>query len=159
MLAPLENRALLERDEGDPQSDLEPVSDGNSERRVATLEAEIAALRTALRHSRQTQRRSATLSTRKIVAQQNDINRLNAIVAAQRQQLADFESGQVMIELGRQLQRLSASHADLNGAAQRVWQLEKTIRVAHAECERLARERDALALNQHCPLRHGLKPD
>jgi uncharacterized small protein (DUF1192 family) len=157
MLAPLKNRALLERDNADPQADLAPVSNDDADQRVAQLESEIDALSAALRQSRQTQRRSATISARKSVAQQNEINHLNAIVAAQRQRLADFESGQVMIELGRQLQQLSTSHDDLTSAAQRVWQLEKTIRAAHAECERLAGERDALALHARCPLIHGLQ--
>lgn len=152
MLAPLKNRALLERDDGDPQADLSPLPSDNTGRRLAELESEIAALRSALRQSRQTQRRSATISTRKIIAQLNEIDGLKAVVATQRQRLADFESGQVMIELGHQLQQLSASNNDLSSAAQRVWHLEKTIRAAHAECERLAGERDALVQQFHCPL-------
>lgn len=152
MLAPLKNRALLERDDGDPQADLSPLPSDNTGRRLAELESEIAALRSALRQSRQTQRRSATISTRKIIAQLNEIDGLKAVVATQRQRLADFESGQVMIELGHQLQQLSASNNDLSSAAQRVWHLEKTIRAAHAECERLAGERDALVQHFHCPL-------
>ncbi len=157
MLAPLKNRALLERDDGDPQADLSPLPSDKASRRVAALESEIATLCSALRQSRQTQRRSATMSVRKCIAQQNEINALKAIVAAQRRRLADFESGQVMIELGRQLQQLSASNDDLSSAAQRVWHLEKTIRAAHAECERLAGERDALTVHLRCPLASGLQ--
>ena len=97
------------------------------------------------------------MSTRNIIAQRNEIDGLKAIVAAQRQRLADFESGQVMIELGHQLQQLSASNNDLSSAAQRVWHLEKTIRAAHAECERLAGERDALVQHFHCPLANSLQ--
>jgi cell division protein FtsB len=149
VLAPLKNRALLERDDGDPQADLSPLPSDNTDRRLAELESEVCALRSALRQSRLTQRRSATISTCKIIAQLNEIDGLKAIVAAQRQRLADFESGQVMIELGRQLQSLCASNDDLSSAAQRVWQLEKTIRAAHAECERLAGERDALVERFH----------
>lgn len=152
MLAPLKNRALLERDDGDPQADLSPPPSDQTGQRVAAQESEIAALRSALRQSRQTQRRSATISTKKIIAQLNEINGLKAVVAAQRQRLADFESGQVMIELGHQLQQLSASNDDLSSTAQRVWHLEKTIRAAHAECQRLAGERDALVQHFHCPL-------
>lgn len=157
MLAPLKNRALLERDDGDPQADLSPPSVNETSRHIAELESEIASLRSALRQSRQTQRRSATISTRNIIAQRNEIAGLKAIVAAQRQRLADFESGQVMIELGHQLQQLSASNNDLSSAAQRVWHLEKTIRAAHAECERLAGERDALVQHFHCPLANSLQ--
>lgn len=151
MLAPLENRALLERDDGDPQADLSPLPDDRDSRRLANLESDIAALRSALRQSRQAQRRSATISTKKIIAQLNEIAGLKNIVAAQRQRLADFESGQAMIELGRQIQQLSAANSNLSDAAQRVWLLEKTIRAAHAECERLAGERDALTLHLHSP--------
>ncbi|UCV20048.1 hypothetical protein [Ferribacterium limneticum] len=157
MLAPLKNRALLERDDGDPQADLCPLPSDKTGRLVAALESEITALRSALRQSHQTQRRSATISTKKIIAQLNEIDGLKAVVAAQRQRLADFESGQVMIELGRQLQQLSASNNDLSSAAQRVWHLEKTIRAAHAECERLAGERDALVQHFHCPLANSLQ--
>lgn len=157
MLAPLKNRALLERDSADPQADLShlpPADEENS--RLARLESEITALRQALGQSRQAQRQSATGSARKIIAQLNEINRLNDIVAAQRQRLADFESGQALIELGRQLQQLSASNHELSSAAQRVWFLEKTIQAAHAECQRLSRERDALAGHFHCPMAGGL---
>ena len=59
MLAPLKNRALLERDDGDPQADLSPPSVNETSRHIAELESEIASLRSALRQSRQTQRRSA----------------------------------------------------------------------------------------------------
>lgn len=157
MLAPLKNRALLERDDGDPQADLSPLPGDKTGRRLAELESEIAALRSALRQSRQAQRRSATMSTRKIIAQLNEIDGLKAVVAAQRQRLADFESGQAMIELGRQIQQLSAANSGLSDAAQRVWHLEKTIRAAHAECERLAGERDALVQRFHCPLAKSLQ--
>lgn len=150
MLAPLRDRSILERDEGDP---LAPAVDT---RQIVRLESEIGALRQALRQSRQSQRRSATLAARQIVAQTNEISRLQEINAQQRQRLAQFESGQAMIELGRQLIELSDANDQLAGTAQRVWFLEKTIAAAHAEYERLSRERDALA-NQdrvHSQQRH-----
>lgn len=157
MLAPLKNRHLLERDSADPQADLSLPAAEAVESRMARLESEVAALQAALRQSRRTQRKNATLSASKIIAQLNEINRLNELAATQRQRLADFESGQAVIELGRQLQQLSASNNDLSSAAQRVWFLEKTIHAAHAECERLARERDALTVNFHCPLADSLQ--
>lgn len=152
MLAPLKNRHLLERDSADPQADLSLPASEETDSRVARLESEVTALRAALRQSRRAQRRSATESASKTIAQLNEITRLNTLLTAQRQRLADFESGQAVIELGRQLQQLSASNDDLSCAVQRVWLLEKTIRAAHAECERLAGERDALASNFRCPL-------
>jgi predicted nucleic acid-binding Zn-ribbon protein len=155
MLAPLKNRRVLERDSADPQADLSLLSAETGESHVARLESEIADLRSALRQSRQAQRKSANTSTRKIVAQLNEISRLNEIVAAQRQRLAEVESAR-SVEMGRQLQQLGALNDDLGNAMQRVWFLEKTIRAAHAECERLSHERNALAAHFHCPLADGL---
>ncbi len=56
-----------------------------------------------------------------------------------------MESGQSIIELGQKLMQLSELNEQLSDAAQRVWYLDKTLCAAHAECERLSRERDALA--------------
>lgn len=66
MLAPLKDRSLIERES--------PLS---LEERVAQLESANLALRTALRQSRQVQKRSATLSARKIVALTNEVSRLD----------------------------------------------------------------------------------
>lgn len=143
MLAPLKNRGVLERDPADPQSDLAAAPPGE-ERQLARMAGEIAALREALRQSRRVQRKSATSAARQFVAQQNEINRLQTLNAAQRQRLADFESGRAIIDLGRQLLQLSESNEQLHTTAQRVWFLEKTIAAAHGESLRLSRERDAL---------------
>lgn len=59
--------------------------------------------------------------------------------------IAQLESGQAIIELGRQLMELREANEQLIVAAQRVWHMDKTICAAHRECERLARERDDLA--------------
>jgi len=136
MLAPLKDRSLIERES--------PLS---LEERVAQLESANLALRTALRQSRQVQKRSATLSARKIVALSNEVSRLETLHSAARQQVERLESGQAIVELGQQLMALSEANAQLTESAQRVWLLDKTLCAAHEECARLARERDHAILH------------
>lgn len=107
MLAPLENRALLEREPDDAANE-----------RIAELESTNAALETRCENFRA--------------------------------RIAELESGQAIIELGRQLMELKDANEHLIVAAQRVWHLDKTICAAHRECERLASERDNLALRLSC---------
>ena len=92
MLAPLKDRSLIERES--------PLS---LEERVAQLESANLALRTALRQSRQVQKRSATLSARKIVALSNEVSRLETLHSAARQRVERLESGEAIVELGQQL--------------------------------------------------------
>lgn len=113
--------------------------------RVAQLIAENSALKLTLRQSRKNQRRAASISASKIVAQADEIRRLECLLSDASDRLAKVESGQTIIELGRQLMQLRETNDQLAGAAQRVWYLDKTLCAAHAECERLSRERDALA--------------
>ena len=136
MLAPLKNRSLIER---------EPSL--SAEERVAQLESANLALRNALRQSRQAQKRSATLAARKIVAQDNEISRLETLHRAARERVEALESGQAIVELGQRLMALSEANAQLTDAAQRVWVLDKTLCAAHEECARLARERDHAILH------------
>ena len=131
MLAPLENRSLIER---------EPAL--SLEERVTQLEAANLALRDALRESRQAQKRSATQAARKIVAQTNEISRLQSLLHASRERAAALESGQAIVELGRRLILLSEANAELAAAARRVCRLDKTLCTAHAECLRLSSARD-----------------
>lgn len=145
MLAPLKNRALLEKEPEDAPADCS-YPDDTERLKHAQLEAEVSALRQALRESRAALRRSATQSTKKLIAQANEISRLKALNADTGKRRADLESGHAIIELGRKLIELSEANHSLCGAAQRVWCLEKTIRAAHGEYQRLSSERDALAL-------------
>jgi hypothetical protein len=144
MLAPLEDRSRLERDDGDPQRDA-PLADfadtaaPDSQR----LQAEIGALRQSLREARQSQRRSATLSARQSIAQANEIHRLETVNGQLRQRLHEHESGLAITSLGQQLMALREANAQLTAAATRVWTLDKTLCAAHRECELLARERDS----------------
>lgn len=148
MLAPLKNRAILEKEPADAPADGSHPDDAERLKR-AQLEAEVSSLRQALRESRAALRRSATQSAQKLIAQANEISRLKALNAYTAKRLADLESGHAIIELGRKLIELSEANHSLCGAAQRVWCLEKTIRAAHGEYQRLSSERDALALQMH----------
>ena len=136
MLAPLSDRSLIEQENPGPPAADDPAT---------ALRAENAALRVALQLARRDQRQNATRSAKALVVRENEINRLQALLAASRQRVAALESGQAVIELGRRLMQLSVINDELTGAAQRVWALDKTLCAAHAECERLARERDRLA--------------
>jgi len=139
MLAPLENRALLEREPDDAANE-----------RIAELENKNAALRQALRQARASQKRMATLNSSRSIEQANRIAALETRCENFRARIAELESGQAIIELGRQLMALKDANEHLIVAAQRVWHLDKTICAAHRECERLARERDNLALRLTC---------
>ena len=144
MLAPLEDRSLLERDDGDPQRDA-PLADAGDKlaAKLARLAAENAALRKSLRDSRQNQRRNATLTARQIVAQTNEIYRLGELNGQLQKRLMEHEAGVVVTGLGQQLMALREANEQLTIAATRVWYLDKTLCAAHRECEMLARERDS----------------
>lgn len=134
MLAPLKNRSLIEQE----------VSDSPAQR-IAQLLSENLALKLALRQSRQSQKRSTTRSANRILAQTGEISRLESLLTDTKERLAALESGQVIIELGRKLMQIGEMNDQLVKAAHRIWSLDKTICAAHAECERLSRERDDLA--------------
>lgn len=132
MLAPLENRHLLER---------EPLEADLLEQaclRIAQLEGEKIALKLALRDLRQALRRQ------KLAAIQAERER-KIVHETTQQRLEQLGSGESIIELGRKLMALEEKNARLENAAQKVWYLDKTLCAAHCECERLAEERDALA--------------
>lgn len=145
MLAPLKDRSLIER---------EPAL--STDGRIAQLEVANATLSSALRQSRQAQKRSATLAARKIVAQANEISRLETLYRTARQRVEALESGHAIIELGRRLMALSEANEQLIDAARRVWSLDKTLCAAREECARMAHERDLairrLAKDSGCPL-------
>lgn len=132
MLAPLKDRSVLER---------EPA--------IAEHKAEILALRLALRDARSAQRRSATLSTRKIVALTNEVNRQSELNARLQLRVDELENGQAIVALGQQLMALRDQNEQMAAAAHRLWFLDRTLGAAHRECERLARERDAALDSLH----------
>jgi len=143
MLAPLKDRSRLER-----EPSISP------DERIAQLEAANAVLTSALRQSRQALKRSATLAARKSVAHNNEINRLAALYQSARLRLTELESGQAVIELGRQLLAFSEANEQLSEAARQLWRLDKSLEAAHEECARLAGERDQ-ALHRLFDCRRG----
>lgn len=128
MLAPLKDRSLIERD-----------SDDRSE---AELRADNAALKVRLRQARQMQKRTATLSTRKIIELTNENLRLSELNRYQQKRLEELESGAAIVALGQQLMATRLHNEELLDAAKCVWFLDRTLCAARSECERLARERD-----------------
>jgi cell division protein FtsB len=130
VLAPLEDRSILEREDS---------------------ASELADLRRALRENRRRLRRSAWQSTRQICALNAEIRRLQRERDDCRERLEQLASGVAIVELGQALMRLSANNDRLSAAARRVWQLEKNLAAAHAECARIAGERDSLQRNRQRP--------
>lgn len=106
---------------------------------------EIRDLRHALRESRTRLRRGAWESTRQISGLNAEVSRLQELCAHYQRRLECCESGAAMVELGRELARLSDNNDRLKGVARRVWALEQSLESAYAECLRLSIERDALA--------------
>jgi len=135
MLAPLENRAILER-----------APSSTKDTRFAKLLRENLALRHALRQARSSRKRQHTLQYTRQTEQAARIASLEAERDRLRLRLEQLESGQAIVELGRQLMEARDTNHQLTAAAQRVWHLDKTLCAAHRECERLACERDHLAL-------------
>jgi len=128
MLAPLKDRNLIEREAG--------------AKTEAELHADNAALKLRLRQARQMQKRTATLSTRKIIELTNENHRLAELNGHLQKRLAELESGEAIVALGQQLMSIRQENEDLLEAAKGVWFLDRTLCAARRECERLARERD-----------------
>lgn len=103
---------------------------------------EIQDLRHALKASRERFRRNAQRSTKRIAALCQELSGLTTLCSSYRQQLAQFESGVAVVELGCKLMQV---RVEKDAATHRAWTLERTLEAAHTEYARLAQERDALA--------------
>ena len=117
-------------------------------RRLAALASECADAQAEL--ARQTARHAAgeVEWRRQLRRAQQDAERVPALIAElarARERLAAFESGEVMVDIGRKLLTLQAENSELVVRAQRAWTLEKNLQAAHQEARALARERDQLA--------------
>lgn len=121
-------------------------------RRLAHLEEEHALLKreqrsTYLAHQMQidTLQRENRALTRQLEAYQAQ----QGEDEANRHRLAEFESGQVVVHMGRKLLELQGANQQLLAGAQRAQELDKLLKAGQEERERLARERDgALAERQ-----------
>ncbi len=130
MLAPLKDRSII-------RQATKEASAADSR-----LVAENASLKQALRLARQAQKRAATLSTRQIIELTNANYRLSDRTNQLSQRLAELESGQTMLVMGQRLMALRQENDKLAAAAEQLWFIDRTLRAAHCECERLAVERD-----------------
>lgn len=117
-------------------------------RRLAALASESADLRAEVERQRARHSAGEAEWRRQLRRAQQDAERLPALVAElarARERLAAFESGEVMVDIGRKLLTLQAENSELVVRAQRAWALEKNLQAAHQEARALARERDQLA--------------
>lgn len=137
MLAPLKDRSVLELDPGDAQSDAQP-----SEQQIENEE-----LTFALRESRLALRRSAMISTTKIIEQANEINRLQLLNAALEKRLQALESGETLIQLSQKLMALTTQNEILSQATQRICRLDKALCIARSECDYLVQEYEVAMIN------------
>jgi hypothetical protein len=131
MLAPLKDRSILECETPAETAHFDQLQIDNHN------------LKSALRQARRMQKRQATCHAIASIAQTNEINRLQTLLAMAQERIVHLESGQSMIEMGARLVALSEANARLIEAAQRVWTLDRTLCASRGECLRLANERDA----------------
>ena len=122
MLAPLEDRSVLEREEDEADA----------------LRREID----ALRREREFDRR---VGLQRVAALTGELDSLRARCDEQARQIAAYASGEAVVGLGRRLMELSAANDGLREAAARARTLQAVLAATHDEFRRLAAERDALA--------------
>jgi hypothetical protein len=121
------------------------------EREHAALKAELADERTQLRRLRQQLGQTVDAlerATAKRAAQDMELDALH-------RRLAQHESGERLRDLEQQLERLRTANAQMAGAMQRVWDLDRALRAAREEADGFARERD-LALAERGALEQVL---
>jgi hypothetical protein len=117
-------------------------------RRLAALASECADAQGELARLRARHAAGEVEWRRQLRRVQEDAERVPALVAElarASERLAAFESGEVMVDIGRKLLTLQAENSELVVRAQRAWTLEKNLQAAHHEARALARERDQLA--------------
>lgn len=114
-------------------------------RRLRHLEAENSALHEALRALRHTHQQQVETHRQEKSALSLRIGALEAEQAGHRtdlQRLAEFESGQVLVDLGRKLLALQAANEQLLAGAQRALELERLYAASQERCHTLTTERD-----------------
>ena len=117
-------------------------------RRLSHLEKENAGLGSALDAQKKQQQASEARLRQQLaqaVEERDRVLSMEGEMNELRSRVASFESGQVMIEMGRKLINLQSANDELTVGVQRAWSLEKNLKAAHEEAIRLARERDQLA--------------
>lgn len=117
-------------------------------RRLSYLEKENAALKSQLEEQKKQQLVGEGKLRHQLAQVSEECNRLLPVeneANELRARVAYFESGQVMVEMGRKLVNLQSANDELTVSAQRAWTLEKNLKAAHEEAAGLARERDRLS--------------
>lgn len=117
-------------------------------RRMAGLERALAEVRqhlseTEQRHAAALKEKQAQIVT--LAAECRCLREAARDMVALRARLAAFESGKVMVDMGRRLLMLEAANADLRQLATRAQNLDARLQALQEENARLARERDAIA--------------
>ncbi|SFN13661.1 hypothetical protein SAMN05660284_00644 [Formivibrio citricus] len=115
-------------------------------RRLARLETENAELMQAVQQEKDVTRqqmaalrqRNAELETRLA-----ELEAAQELHEANRQRLVDYESGQAVSALCKEVLELKKRNQRLFAAEQRLWSLEKTQAASHAAAQKLATERNA----------------
>jgi hypothetical protein len=114
-------------------------------RRLAHLESELQHARAAQEKEKKRHADSEAALRARLREIEDERDRLRPYReenAKLRERLSAFESGSAMMEMGRKLLNLQAANDELVLNVQHMWSLEKTLKAAHAEAQRLARERD-----------------
>lgn len=107
---------------------------------------ELASLRKALRDCRERLRRGALESTQRICVLTSELTRMENLNSVYRRRLDELSSDEALVDLARRLIQYREENERLRRDVCRIGVLEKALRDAHAECERMAVERDSLAL-------------
>lgn len=114
-------------------------------RRLAHLEKENLALKQAMEKERIDHRHQAEVHQAKILQLERKLRKSQVSTqeaAELRRRLAQFESGQVIVDMGQKLIALQEANDKLMAAAQRVWDLDRTLKAAQCESTRFCKERD-----------------
>lgn len=117
-------------------------------RRLILLEKANAAAKNALETQK---KRQAGIETKlrqqllEVTEERDSLRLLREEMSRLKERLEAFESGSVTLELGRKIMSLQHANDELLASTQRMWSLEKNLKVAHEEALSLARERDQLA--------------
>ena len=117
-------------------------------RRLSLLEKANVAAKNALEAQKKRQAGSeAKLRQQllKVTEERDSLRSLRDEMSKLQARLEAFESGSVILELGRKILSLQNANDELMASTQRMWSLEKNLKVAHEEALSLARERDQLA--------------
>lgn len=105
-------------------------------------------------HARPTS--AAPPAASKIIAQDNEISRLETLYRAARERLATLESGVAVGQFNHRLRTLSAANEQLANATRTIEMLDDSLRAARGDWARLARERELAIMDLASDARHLL---